>query len=169
LLCTYVTGVRAGDLSVRPLHLTDTDLTFAQLQRICRMQLGWHALASTTGRSTRMPRWQQVCKLCSSAGHGNAFGRLAVEDVAHYMVECPCLQHVRVWYPLLFLPDRLSAPDACALTRFELNHKDQRVLAQALQDLHSKGQAMLAGQPPQQPPPQQPATGVAMSQDASIR
>lgn len=155
-ICTYVSGVRARDLSVRPLHLTATDLTFAQLQRICRMRLGWHALAITTGRFTRTPRGERVCKLCSSAGHANVFGRFPVEDVAHHMVECPCLQHVRVRYPQLFLPDMLSAPDAYTLTRFVFNHKDQRVLAQALQDLHSERETLLARQPPQQPPPQQP-------------
>jgi hypothetical protein len=74
LLCTYVSGVRARDLSVRPLHLTATDLSFAQLQRICRMRLGWHALAITTGRFTRTPRGERVCKLCSFAGHANVFG-----------------------------------------------------------------------------------------------
>jgi hypothetical protein len=61
---------------MRHVHLTDTDLTFAQLQRICWMRLDWHALAITTGRFTRTPRGERVCKLCSSAGHANAFGEL---------------------------------------------------------------------------------------------
>jgi hypothetical protein len=37
---------------------------------------------------------------------------LFVYSVIHHMVECPCLQHVRVRYPQLFSPDMLSAPDA---------------------------------------------------------
>jgi hypothetical protein len=45
----------------------------------------------------------------------------------------------------------LSAPDAYTLTRFVFNHRDQRVLAQALQDLHSERATLLARQPPQQP------------------
>jgi hypothetical protein len=45
----------------------------------------------------------------------------------------------------------LSAPDAVAFSRFMFNHKDQRVLAQALHDLHKERKAMLANQPPQHP------------------
>jgi hypothetical protein len=66
-----------------------------------------------------------------------------------------CVQHVCVRYPQLFLPDMMSAPGAYILTRFVFNRKDQRVLAHALQDLHSEREALLARQPPQQPPPQQ--------------
>jgi hypothetical protein len=53
----------------------------------------------------------------------------------------------------------LSAPDAFTLSRYVLNHKDQRMLAQALHELYEKRKAMLVTQPPQQqqqaqPPPQ---------------
>jgi hypothetical protein len=155
LLSTYFTGVRARDLSSRPLHLTATDLTFAQLQRICRMRLGWHALARITCRFTRLPKGQRVCKLCAKAGHVNAFGQ-PVEDVAHHLVECPCLQHVRARYPQLFMPDMLSAPDAFTLARYVFCYRDQQVLAQALQDLYSARATLLAAQPPPQSPPPQP-------------
>jgi hypothetical protein len=53
------------------------------------------------------------------------------------------------------MPDMLSAPDAFTLCRFVFNHKDQCVLAWALQDLHREREALLAGQPPQQPQPEQ--------------
>ena len=156
MLSTYVTGVRARDLSRRPLHLTSTDLTHAQLQRVCRMRLGWHALAINEGRFRRQPRGERVCKLCAAAGHANVFGRFPLEDVAHHLVECKCLEHVRVRYPQLFMPDMLSAPDAFTLCRFVFNYRDQRVLAQALQDLHRERGVLLAGQPQQQPQPEQP-------------
>ena len=160
LLSTYVTGVRARDLTRQPLHLSSTDLTFAQLQRICRMRLGWHSLAITAGRFRRQPRGERVCQLCAAAGHANVFGRLPVEDVAHHLVECRSLQHVRERYPQLFMPDMLSAPDALTMCRFVFNYKDQRVLARALLDLRRERDAMLAGQQPQQPQPEQQQPGL---------
>jgi hypothetical protein len=143
LLCTYVTGVCARDLSRSPLHLTSTDLTFAQLQLICRMCLGWHSLAVTTCRFRRQPRGQRVCKLCAAAGHVNVFGQLPVEDVTHHVLECRSLQHVRQRYPQLFQPDMLSAPDASTLSRYVFNHKDQRALAQALHEFMRRGRPCL--------------------------
>jgi hypothetical protein len=92
----------------------------------------------------------------------NVFGQLPVEDVTHHVVECRSLQHARQQYPQLFQPDMLSAPDAFTLSRYVFNHKDQRVLAQALHELYEERKAMLANQPPQQqqqqqpPPPPQP-------------
>jgi hypothetical protein len=56
-------------------------------------------------------------------------GQLPVEDLAHHVVECRSLQHVRRQYPHLSQPDMLSAPDAVAFSRYMFNHKDQCVLA----------------------------------------
>jgi hypothetical protein len=50
----------------------------------------------------------------------------------------------------------LSAPDAFGLSRYVFNHKDQRMLAQALHDFYGERKGMFANQPPQQQPPQQP-------------
>jgi hypothetical protein len=49
----------------------------------------------------------------------------------------------------------LSAPDAFTLSRYVFNHKDQRVLAQALHELYGKRKAMLVNLPPQQQQQQQ--------------
>lgn len=70
----------------RPLHLLATDLTFAQLQRIRSMRLGWRDLAVTTGCFRHQPHGQHMCQVCAGAGHTNLFGQLPVEDVTHRVV-----------------------------------------------------------------------------------
>jgi hypothetical protein len=50
----------------------------------------------------------------------------------------------------------LSAPDAFTLTRYVFNYRDQRLFAQALQDLHRAREALLTGQQQHPPPQQQP-------------
>jgi hypothetical protein len=76
------------------------------------------------------------------------FGQLPVEDVAHHLVECWSLQHVRQRYSQLLQPRMLSTADAVTLSRYVVNFKDLRVLAQASHQLYEERKAILANHLP---------------------
>jgi hypothetical protein len=129
---TYARYVRADDLARRPAYQLATNLSFGQVQCISRYRLGWHDLAVQQGRFTRVPRQQRVCVVCEALGTHLADGRTPMEDLLHFVVECPSLQVIRDKFPVLFHPHALRGADPSGHCRFVMNHKDQAQVAAAL-------------------------------------
>jgi hypothetical protein len=71
LASTYVNWVRHPQRPV-PSYLASTQLSFGQLQSICRLRLGWHRLEVQQGRfaKPKVPRQERHCKLCKALGCG---------------------------------------------------------------------------------------------------
>jgi hypothetical protein len=148
MLLTYVSYVRARDLDRKPPHLSCRRLSFAEVQTLCRYRLGWHDLRVQSGRYSRVNRQQRVCTLCTNQVHGHPVNAAPMEDLLHFLLECPALQHVRDKYPQLFLPQYIDQPEADVHARYILNHSDQRVVAHVLQELQSAREEMTADQQP---------------------
>jgi hypothetical protein len=129
---TYARYVRADNLALRPAYHLATNLSFGQVQCISRFRLGWHDLAVQQGRYTRVPRQQRVCLVCEAVGTHGTDGPAPIEDLLHFVVECPSLQVVRDRFPALFTPAALSWADAHVHCRYIMNHKDQAQVAAAL-------------------------------------
>jgi hypothetical protein len=66
------------------------------------------------------------------------------------------LAHLLWAYPYLHCQGMYMTPDAFTLSRYVFNHRNQRMLAQALHELYEERKAMLVAQPPQQQQPQPP-------------
>jgi hypothetical protein len=69
---------------------------YSVLQCLARLRLGWHQLQIWTDRikkaRARMPRNQRLCRLCSTDGaafRAHRAGGGCVEDVQHFVLECP--------------------------------------------------------------------------------
>jgi hypothetical protein len=81
-------------------------VSFVVLQCLARLRLGWHDLQIRVGRvKAKVPRDQRLCRLCSTAGapfleHRN--GNSCVEDLKHFVLECPAYRHVRARYSDVF-------------------------------------------------------------------
>jgi hypothetical protein len=138
MVSTYLAWVRAADLSRRPMHLKHTRMTFQQVQCVSRLRLGWHKLAIQEGRFRNIQRDQRGCPLCvqlparlrtAVAEEG------AVEDILHFVVECPALDGMRERFPVLYHPEYISSADAGTHARYVFNHKHQGMVATALQSL----------------------------------
>jgi hypothetical protein len=143
MAATYVSWVRAANLQLKPPFLKATDLSFRQVQCISRVRLGWMDLAVHTGRFLKVPRHQRICKLCEAVGYHGENGHAAVEDLLHYLVECPIMQPIRDKFPALFQPQVLHASGADVHARFILNHKDQLQVVSALGCLRAHRRACL--------------------------
>jgi hypothetical protein len=150
MLDTYLSYVRARDLHKLPLHLRCRRLSFAEVQTICRIRLGWHDLQVQKGRYSGQARDQRQCSVCRKRGHTNAAGRAPVEDLLHFLFDCPALQHVRDGFPQFFQPEYISRPEADVHARYVMNHKDQWQVAQALRALHAARTDVLSGPAAQQ-------------------
>ncbi len=73
-----------------------------QLRRcLTRIRLGSHGLRIETGRygRNRIERNQRVCPLCDSGD---------IEDAYHFIIVCPCLNHIRSKYIATFYRRRPS-------------------------------------------------------------
>jgi hypothetical protein len=109
-LCTHAAWVlkfEEGTCAV-PKHLK-LCASFAVLQCLARLRLGWHQLRVRTDRlkkaRVRLPRSERLCRLCSTEGaafYTQRVGVGCVEDVQHFLLECPAYQHLRVKYPCVF-------------------------------------------------------------------
>jgi hypothetical protein len=109
-ICTHAAWVlkfQEGSCTV-PKHLK-LCASFAVLQCLARLRLGWHQLRVRSDRikkaATRLPRNQRLCRLCSTDGaafHMQRVGVGCVEDVQHFLLECPAYQHLRGKYPYVF-------------------------------------------------------------------
>ena len=99
-MSTYMAWVR-GRQGHAP-HLT-CFASFRMLQCLCRYRIGWHQLRVQTEH--RLDRAERHCRLCSTpnAPYRAACGDLGfVEDLLHFVLECPAYSHIRRKYPQVF-------------------------------------------------------------------
>jgi exonuclease III len=130
-MCTHAAWVlkmQEGSCEV-PKHLKLCS-SFVVQQCLARLRLGGHDLQIRLGRmkkrSSRVPRCERLCRLCSTAGaafHAQRAGAACVEDLRHFLLDCPAYQHVRLRYRDVF------GNATTTLSIFDCSHQDQ--LAQA--------------------------------------
>ena len=77
------------------------------------------ALREPPSRGRGIPREERVCKLCQ------AEGRVAVEDLKHFLLECPAYAAIKHTYAVVFLPPPQSP-------HMFLNQPDQYAVAHAV-------------------------------------
>jgi hypothetical protein len=111
-------------------------VSFAVLQCLARLRLGWHQLRVRTDRlkkaGARLPRNHRLCWLCSTDGApflAQRVGGCCVEDVKHFLLECPAYQHLRARYPCVFgdaMPDGTTQREQLQLLAlFDCDQQDQ--------------------------------------------
>jgi hypothetical protein len=90
---TYISWVGMGGDVVAPhLHIS---LPFALRQALLGIRMGAHHLEVQMGRYRGVPRQQRVCRV-------GAHTTPCVEDIAHFLLDCPAYDHIRARFPLLF-------------------------------------------------------------------
>jgi hypothetical protein len=138
-MCSHAAWVlkfQEGGCTV-PKHLK-LCVSFAVLQCLARLRLGWHQLRVRTDRlkkaDARLPRNHRLCRLCSTDGAPFLAQRVAggccVEDVNHFLLaECPAYQHLRARYPCVFgdaMPDGTTQSEQLQLLAiFDCDQQDQ--------------------------------------------
>ena len=138
-MCTHAAWVlkfQGAGTCVLPKHLK-VCASFAVLQCLARLRLGWHQLQVRTDRikrsTERLPRHQRLCRLCSTDGapfHAHHPGVALVEDVQHFLLECPAYQHLRAKYPNVFgtaivADNAPRSPHSRVLSIFDCDQQDQ--------------------------------------------
>jgi hypothetical protein len=103
-MCTHINWVYPvpgrGD-PTKPPHML-LCASFGMLRSLARFRLGWHGLRVATGRQERLPRQARVCQVCQLDGSQ----RQNVEDLMHFMLDCPVYQYIRESCCELFEPRR---------------------------------------------------------------
>jgi Reverse transcriptase (RNA-dependent DNA polymerase) len=130
-MCTHAAWVlklRDGSHSRGvPRHLK-LCVSFVVQQCFSRLRLGGHDLQIRLGRTTsHAPRHQRLCRLCSTARAPFArqhIGIGCVEDVKHFLIECPAYEHVRLRYTTVF-GSALSGVRMDMHEIFDCEHQDQ--------------------------------------------
>ena len=104
-------------------------LPFHVLQTLARFRIGWHKLAVHSGRMARppVPRAQRICRLCCGNDsrqqwrdriHERVGSHSCVEDLKHFVLECPAYDHIRARYRAIFAApqgaDQYSEATMCA-------------------------------------------------------
>lgn len=158
LACTYHRWVSPPEGG--PLHLKQR-IPFPLKQTLMRFRLGWHDLAIQHGRMYGgVARAQRCCSLCRRQGHG-----CHVEDIQHFLLECPAYANVRRRYPGVFggptgMPvSDLSRLPPHALCAYVFNRPDQLGLAQALAEMYDLRRNLLCATPVRTPPASGPSMG----------
>jgi hypothetical protein len=123
---TYHHWVAGGDLKCENLHLK------AFLPRplktcLTRLRVGTHDLQIHALRFTDVPRENRTCRVCRQPG--------AVEDLRHFICDCPTYAHVRTKHSDIFV--RASTPAAV------FAHPNQYKLATCLCEMLAVRQATL--------------------------
>jgi hypothetical protein len=131
-MCTHaawVLGTADGNTNCRhrPKHLK-LCVSFVVLQCLARLRLGLHGLQIRLGRlkRERVPRPDRLCRLCSAQGApfvGHCQGVASVEDVKHFVLECPAYRHIRSRYRDVFGDSDAMCSDMLAI--FDCDHQDQ--------------------------------------------
>jgi hypothetical protein len=136
-------------------HLTQR-IPFPLKQTLMRLRLGWHNLAVQSGRMYGQTRSHRHCPLCRRSGLHR------VEDIMHFLAECPAYAAIRCRYPNIFggpsgVPvvdlSHLSAADICAHL---FNRPDQLALARALSEMYDHRKHLLSVAPVPLPRPSRP-------------
>jgi hypothetical protein len=136
-MCTHAAWVLKfhADICVVPKHLK-LCVSFAVLQCLARLRLGWHHLQIRSDKikrpALRLPRNERLCRLCSVEGgtfHAHHTGQACVEDVRHFLLECPAYQHLRVKYACVFgnaqNSDEAQSEHSRVLSVFDCDQQDQ--------------------------------------------
>ena len=152
-MCTHAQWVHADttcsmyERSGAPRHLK-LCLPFRTVQILMKFRTGWHHLQVHRGRMhpNRIPRAQRLCPLCSLPNSesswrsqiGARVGSVAcVEDLRHFVLECPAYDHIRQQHAALFASPEGAGPySAEALRRFFMA-TDQAAVANTLLKMHT--------------------------------
>jgi sorting nexin-29 len=111
-MCTYAAWVAqpvSGSCTISGHKHLLCCSSFKVMQCLARYRIGAHQLQVQVGRTrcTRVPREQRLCRLCSVSGAPfriDDSGGHHVEDLLHFMLECPAYAHIRRKFPTVFQP-----------------------------------------------------------------
>jgi hypothetical protein len=124
-----------GSETIKAPHL-HTSLSFPLRRALLSIRLGAHKLEIQRGRFRNVPRAQRVCRL-----HDGAH----VEDVMHFMLDCPLYTTVPARFPTLFGPlNALAAPDERLRALFATEH--QHALALCIHGMLERRNSLLEEQ-----------------------
>jgi hypothetical protein len=127
------------------------------LHTLAQLRLGWAHLQVELGRRQRppVPRQQRVCRACCGAGSPAVWRQLAVkrarlpadtpgvvEDLRHFVLECPAYDGIRAGYELL-PPTPWAVADPGVCLRGVFGHANQSALARMLSDMKQRRAALL--------------------------
>jgi hypothetical protein len=132
-MCTHAAWVLkltgGSDGGGVPKHLK-LCVSFVVLQCLARLRLGWHDLQIRRGRlhspQTDRSRHKRLCRLCSvddAAFHAQRSGPVCVEDLKHFVLDCPAYKHVRLRYCDVFGSATAARTNMCEI--FDCDHQDQ--------------------------------------------
>lgn len=169
------------DRSNAPPHMK-LSLPFTVLQCLARFRLGWHHLQVHVGRFTRgsrrQPRSIRLCPFCSCPNSPTTLSQAVtartgtadnVEDLLHFMVECPAYDRIRAAYPDLFFPTGGTNPFSAACLRHVFSLPNQALVASAIYQMNlfraRELPHLLAGSPSN---PYSPPVGI-LPADAAYR
>jgi hypothetical protein len=161
-MCTYAKWVYPADPTIdhynrasAPVH-TRLCLPFARLRNLAQLRIGCAHLEVEQGRKRRpkIPRQARLCQLCSGvdATHARRSAVLArtgtnmnVEDLKHFLLECPVYDDLRAACPAFTAETQalLSAPGSVVAV---MGHPDQAALANTLYYMKTR-RAVLLGLP----------------------
>ena len=142
-------------------------MSFKMLQCLARYRLGWHYLETHSARLKRRPvvpwseRWCRLCSVphavyCSDSSSQQGGQRRYVEDLKHFLLECPAYTHIRTQYPTIFpLPpaDTVAANvDTNGTITSMFADRDQANLATCLYTMTRHRDTCLALAPGSSPP-----------------
>jgi hypothetical protein len=159
--CQWVYGFDARadytDRRTAPAYLR-LCLPTAQLRALAQLRLGWARLEVRLGRQRRprVDRHRRLCPLCSAAGSPGPMrqtmqaraatcgaGATGVEDMRHFLLECPAYDGVRQQYGLLpAQPWLVQDPAACMRALFA--HESQVRLARMIHAMCTTRTQLLA-------------------------
>jgi hypothetical protein len=152
------TSVAKFDCKNAP-EYTKLCMPFKVLQCVARLRMGYAALEAHTGRFNRVPRSDRLCKLCSCEDSRHEWKNMIqqrtgtadnVEDLKHFVLECPAYDHICQQYRCLFRPNA-AHPYCTAVLHRVFAYEDQEEVATSLYCMWSHRSALLeaaAGQPP---------------------
>jgi hypothetical protein len=116
-------------------------MRFALRRILLRFRLSSHDLRIQTGRHHGTPRAQRLCEVHT---HTHAT-MVAVEDLAHFLLECPSYAYIRTQYLDIFRPAWQTRTLAEGI-RATFMTKHQLLLAHCLDRMLAHRRAVLAGQ-----------------------
>ena len=123
-------------------------LPFRAVQTLMKFRTGWHHLEVHRGRMLpdRISRDRRLCQLCSFPNSRSIWraqinarvgGIASVEDLKHFVLECPAYDHIRQQHAALFAPPEGAGPYSnVALQRF-FAATNQAHVATALSKMHA--------------------------------
>ena len=120
--CTYKHWI--GFPSDHPsCHYSSQTISMADKQLLARFRCGCHQLRIQTGRYSR-PKEPRALRLCQACAMN------VVEDVHHFLLECPAYAETRQQFHHIFAHGSLVIT-----TKYILAHRNQRHLAACIKDM----------------------------------